>query len=98
MLRFTPTSRAVARTPFRSARCSKIETAFSSGQLRAEQGRPLALGEPVPAGAAVEQPVLLLLAVAAADRQVAGPALAVVGACSFWQQKRDRSSSMAAPP
>jgi hypothetical protein len=53
---------------------------FVLGQFRAEQGRSFPLGEPVAAGAAVEQPVLLLLAVPAADRQVAGPTLAVVGA------------------
>src|SRR5512135_2524574 len=50
------------------------------GQLRPEQGRPLALGEPRLAGAAVQHPALLVLAVAGADRQVAEPALAVVGA------------------
>src|SRR4029077_12900172 len=49
------------------------------GQFRAEQGRPLPLGEPIATGAAVKQPMLPLLAVTAADRQVIGPALAVVG-------------------
>ena len=49
-------------------------------QLRAEQGRPFPLGEPSATGAAIKQPMLLLLAVTAADRQVAAPALAVVGA------------------
>jgi hypothetical protein len=48
------------------------------GQLRAEQGRPLAFGEAVLAGAAVEQPALLVLAVAGADGQVSEPALAVI--------------------
>jgi hypothetical protein len=50
------------------------------GQVRAEQGRPFPLREPVAAGAAVEQTMLLLVAVPATDRQVAGPTLAVVEA------------------
>src|SRR5512135_3329029 len=50
------------------------------GQLGAEQGRPSPRGEPVAAGAAVEQPVLLVFAVAGADGQVAEAPLAVVGA------------------
>jgi len=50
------------------------------GQSRAEQGRTFALRKPVAAGAAVEQTMLLVLAIPAADRQVAGPTLAVVEA------------------
>src|SRR5205823_1965080 len=50
------------------------------GQLGPEPGRPLPLGEPRLAGAAVKHPALLVLAVAGADRQVAGPALAMIGA------------------
>jgi hypothetical protein len=53
---------------------------FVLGQLGAEQGRPPPLGEPVATGTAVEQPVLLVFAVAGADGQVADPPLAVVGA------------------
>src|SRR5690349_11906012 len=49
------------------------------GQAAAEQGRALALGEAGLAGAAVEQ-AALLLAVVAADGEVAVAALAVVGA------------------
>jgi hypothetical protein len=49
-------------------------------EFGAEQGRPFPLGEPGAAGAAVEQTILLLGAIPAADRQVAGATLAVVGA------------------
>jgi hypothetical protein len=48
-------------------------------QLRAEQGRGLAFGEAVAAGAAVQQPNVLVLAVTGADGQVAEATLAVVG-------------------
>jgi hypothetical protein len=50
------------------------------GQLRPEEGCSLAFGEPVSAGAAVEQSDVLVLAVAGADRQVVEAPLAVVGA------------------
>ena len=50
------------------------------GQLRAEEGRPLAFGEPSLAAAAVEQPPELVLAVEGADGQVIAASLAVVGA------------------
>jgi hypothetical protein len=50
------------------------------GQLRAERGRPLALGEAIFARAAVEQSTLLVLAVAGADGQLADASLAVIGA------------------
>jgi hypothetical protein len=50
------------------------------GQTRAEQGRPLPLGEASLAGAAVEQPMWPGLAIAAADGQFADPPPAVVGA------------------
>jgi hypothetical protein len=53
---------------------------FVVGQFRAEQGRPFPLREPVAAGAAVEQTMLLLFAVSATDRQVTVPTLAVVEA------------------
>jgi hypothetical protein len=49
------------------------------GQLRAEQRRALAFGEPIPAGAAVQEPDVPVLAVTGADRQVAEATLAVVG-------------------
>src|SRR5689334_10075177 len=49
-------------------------------QSGAEQRGALALGEAGLAGAAVEQPILLGLAVMAADGQVAVPPLGVVGA------------------
>jgi hypothetical protein len=49
------------------------------GQAAVKERGALALGEPGLAGAAVEQPALVL-AVAAADTQVAGAALPVVGA------------------
>ena len=50
------------------------------GQLRAEEGGPLPLGEPGLAGPAVQESDVLVLAVPATDRQVAQPAFAVVGA------------------
>jgi hypothetical protein len=50
------------------------------GQARAEQGGALPLGEPGLAGATVEQPDGLGLAVVARDRQIAVSPLAVVGA------------------
>jgi len=48
-------------------------------QLGAEQGRALACGEPVAAGAAVQQPDVLVLAVAGADCQVAEAPLTMIG-------------------
>jgi hypothetical protein len=53
---------------------------FVLGQFRAEQGRPSPLGETVATSAAIEQTMLPLLAVPATNRQVADPALAVIGA------------------
>jgi hypothetical protein len=50
------------------------------GQVGVEQGRPLALGEAVLAGVAVEQPDVVLLAVASADREISGVAPSVGGA------------------
>jgi hypothetical protein len=50
------------------------------GELRAEQGRAPAFGEPIAAGAAIQQPNVLVLAVAGAHRQVAEAPLAVIGA------------------
>ena len=50
-------------------------------QSRAEEWRPFAFGEPGLAGAAVEQPMPLVLAVALADAEVLAAPLAVVGAC-----------------
>jgi hypothetical protein len=50
------------------------------GQAGVEQRRPLAFGEPGLAGEAVEEPMLLGLAVAASDREIAVSPLAVVGA------------------
>jgi hypothetical protein len=50
------------------------------GQLRSEEGRASAFGEPVAAGAAVQEPDVLVLAVAGADRQVVEATLAEVGA------------------
>ena len=50
------------------------------GQARAEQRRPFPLGEPSLAGAAVEQPVSLGLAVVAHDGQISVSPLAEVGA------------------
>ena len=49
------------------------------GQLRAEQRRALAFGEPIPAGAAVQEPDVLVLAVPGTDGQVAKATPAVVG-------------------
>jgi hypothetical protein len=46
-------------------------------QTTVEQRRPLAFGEASLAGLAVKQPDLLVFAVAIADREVAGVALAV---------------------
>ena len=43
-----------------------------------EQGRPLPLGEPRFAGAAVEHPTLLVRAVTSANRQVVDPASAMI--------------------
>jgi hypothetical protein len=53
---------------------------FVLGQFRAEQGRPFPLGEPVATGTAVEQPMFLLPAIPAANRQIADPPLAVIRA------------------
>jgi hypothetical protein len=47
------------------------------GQVGVEQGRALALGEAVLAAVAVEQPDVVLLAVAGADGEVAGAPMAV---------------------
>src|SRR5262249_55184879 len=49
-------------------------------QMAVEQGRALALGEAVFAGAAVEQADVVLFAVAGADREIAGVAAGVEGA------------------
>ena len=50
------------------------------GEMAVEEGRALALGEAVFAGAAVEQSDVVLFAVAGADRQVAGVATGIEGA------------------
>jgi hypothetical protein len=50
------------------------------GQVGVEEWRALALGEAALAGVAVEQPDVVLLAVAVADGEVCGVALAVEGA------------------
>ena len=50
------------------------------GEMAVEQGRALAFGEAVLAGLAVEQPDVVLLAVAGTDREVTGVAGAVQGA------------------
>jgi hypothetical protein len=50
------------------------------GESAIEQRCALALGEAGLAGVAIEQTDVILLAVAVADREVAGPALAVKGA------------------
>src|SRR5215212_477057 len=47
------------------------------GELGVEEGRPLELGEPGLAGVAVQE-AMVILAVAAADREVAGAAAAVL--------------------
>jgi hypothetical protein len=47
------------------------------GEMAVEQGRALALGEAALARLAVEQSDLVLLAVAGADREIAGVAVAV---------------------
>jgi hypothetical protein len=53
---------------------------LGAGEASAEQGRALALGEAVSAGLTVEEPVLVGLAVAHANGEVAGAAPAVVRA------------------
>lgn len=53
---------------------------LSFGEVAVEQGRALALGEAVLAGLAVEQPDVVPLAVAGADREIAGVTAAVEGA------------------
>jgi len=50
------------------------------GQVGVEQGRALALGEAVLAAVAVEQPDVVLLAVAGTDGEVPGAPMAVEGA------------------
>jgi hypothetical protein len=50
------------------------------GPVRTEQRRPLALGGPAAAGAALQDPVLLAGAAAAVDAEVVATAPAVVGA------------------
>ena len=52
------------------------------GEVAVEEGRALALGEAVLAGLAVEEADVVELAVAGADREVAGIASAVEGAVS----------------
>ena len=47
------------------------------GQMGVEQGRALAFGEAVLAGLAVEEPDVVLLAVAGADGEVSGVASAI---------------------
>jgi hypothetical protein len=54
-------------------------TRFLVGEVGVEQRRPLALGEAVFAGLAVEQADLVVLAVAAADRKVRGVTVAGEG-------------------
>jgi hypothetical protein len=49
------------------------------GEMAVEQGRALALGEAVLAGLAVEKSDVVLLAVAGADREIAGVTDAVEG-------------------
>jgi hypothetical protein len=51
---------------------------FVVGKFGVEEGRPLELGEPSLAGLAVQEAVVIL-AVVAADREVAGSAAAVLG-------------------
>jgi len=53
------------------------------GQVGAVQRGPLALGEPVAAGAAIEQAILPGLAESAGDGEVSGAAKAEVGASGF---------------
>jgi hypothetical protein len=53
------------------------------GQVGVEQGRALAFGEAIFAGVAVEQPNVVLLAVAGADGEVSGVAFAVERAVGF---------------
>jgi hypothetical protein len=50
---------------------------FLRGEAGVGQGSALALGEPGPAGIAVEQPDLSMFAVAVADREIAGVSSAV---------------------
>jgi hypothetical protein len=50
------------------------------GQMGVKEGRPLALGEAVLAGVTVEQSDVVELAVAGADREIAGVAAGVEGA------------------
>jgi hypothetical protein len=50
------------------------------GEMAVEEGRPLALGEAVLARLAVQQSDVVLLAVAGADREIAGIAAGVEGA------------------
>ena len=70
---------------WRGRRCARRgarrpTTAFSSVSWEPNRGVPLRSENRSLAGAAVEQPALLVLAVAGADGQVADPPLAVVGA------------------
>ena len=53
---------------------------FLLGKVGVKQGRALALGEAVFAGVAVEQPDVVVLAVAGADREISGVASAEEGA------------------
>jgi hypothetical protein len=50
------------------------------GEMAVEEGRPLALGEAVLAGVAVKQSDVVLVAVAGADREIAGVAAGIDGA------------------
>ena len=60
------------------------------GESAAVEGRALALGEAGAAGVAVKQPELFLLAIAAADREVAGVASAVERAIGVLAAEADQ--------
>ena len=71
---------AVLRTPQPSWMCSRIERILSCRQVGAVQRGTLAFGEPVAAGAAIEQAILPELAESAGDGEISGVAEAEVWA------------------
>ena len=68
------------------------------GEVAVEQRRALALGEAVLAGVAIKQPDGVVLAIAGADREVSGGALAVEGAIGILATEASEVIHRESPP
>ena len=68
------------------------------GEVAVEQRRAFALGEAIFAGVAVEQPDGVVLAIAGADREVSGVALAVEGAIGILATEASEVIPRESPP